>query len=154
MAENPIPLEALQGMLAQNTHEMYLCCLRIRNAGKPDILLVSDVEDLPRGAETFLAFPFEITLPTSNEEVPKSQIVFDNVDQRIIEAIRTITEPPRVLIEVVTKSSPTTIVAGPVEMYIRNISYNVLTITATLTYRGNYLDEPYPKDLMTPHSRY
>jgi hypothetical protein len=100
--------------------------------------------------ETFVAFPFDVTLPDDrDDEIVRIRLVIDNVDRAITAAIRSITSPPTFSLEVVRAAAPDTVEAGPFSCTLRNVQYDALTVSGDLTFE-DILDEPYPQWAFTP----
>jgi hypothetical protein len=146
-----LSLPALQAIFTQDTGEVFLMCLTIDGPGlAAPIRLVDDQQDLVRTAGTFQAFPFQIAMPQESEDqLPQVQLVVDNVDRQIVQAIRALTSPPTVTLEVVLASSPNTLEAGPFAMTLRHSDYDATAVSGTLGYE-DMLNEPFPKDSFTP----
>lgn len=148
-----LSLPALQATFAQETGEVFLMCLTISGAGLAQpIRLVNDMQDLNRAAGLFQAFPFELALPQDLEDqLPQVRLSVDNVDRQIVRAVRALTAPPTVTLEVVLASSPDTVEAGPFAMTLRLADYDAGTVSGMLGYE-DMLNEPFPKDTFTPNN--
>lgn len=145
---------ALQGILAEETGEVFLATLKITH---PDmatpIRVVHDKQDLVRADGTYIAFPFKLNLPTDSEDnIPKVSISIGNVDRQIIQSLRTLETPPNITLEVVLASSPNTVEVGPFDFELKRIQYDAFTITGELGYEEDFLDEPFPKDSFNPNT--
>lgn len=111
---------------------------------------VNDTNDIVSNGDTYIAYPFQITLPNSGEDiVPMMSLVIDNIHRDIVETIRTITSPPTITVDIVLASSPDTIEATWPEFTLRDVTYDRITISGTL---GVELlqQEPFPADSYTP----
>ncbi len=73
--------------------------IRHRALAQP-IRVVSDVMDYLVGPDLFTGMPFEVTVLPDEDAAPRAQLRVQNVDRRIGEALRAITDRARVLIEV------------------------------------------------------
>jgi hypothetical protein len=146
-----LSLVALQAALAQETGQVFLTCLTISHATLPTpIRLVNDKVDLVRAAGTFIAFPFEIALPEQrDDQLPQVELVIDNVDRSISQAIRNLTSPPTITLEVVLASSPNTLESGPHTLTLLDVSYDAQEVRGRLGFE-DVLNEPFPKDSFTP----
>lgn len=143
---------ALQAIHAQETGEVFVLLLTIAHASlTPSLYFAGNSENVVRGGNTFLPWPFQISLPPeSDDQIPTVQLKIDNIDRRILEGIRMLTSPPTITLEVVLASSPNTLEAGPFTMTLRNIEYDALVITGALTYE-DVLNEPWPQFRITPN---
>ncbi|NOR27613.1 MAG: DUF1833 domain-containing protein [Lutibacter sp.] len=136
---------ALQAMLAQETDEIFLTCLTIDHDDLASpILLVNDSTEIVRTAGTFLPFPFTITLPSDSEDtIPTVNLIIDNIDQSIVEVIRSIDTSPNVTMEIILASTPNVIEAGPYTFRWKTSTYDAFSVTSSLGY-DDILDEPFP----------
>lgn len=106
-------------------------------------LFCSRYQGVTSGGRDFTYAPFHISLPDDSEDVPTSSFRIDNIDRRIIEAIRTIATKPTFKIWVVLDDDPDRIEAGPWIMRLANTRYDVLFIQ--LDVEGpSLLSEPHP----------
>lgn len=146
-----LTLPALRGMFAGETDEAFLVCLTIEHEDlAAPIRLVNDTVDLTRSAGEFIAWPFEVALPDDVEaQLPRVQLVIDNVDRAIVAAIRPLQGRVTLTLEVVLASSPNEVEAGPYALTLKDVSYDRLTVSGTLGYE-DVLNAPYPKDSFTP----
>ena len=149
-----LSLSAVQSLLAQETEKVWLVCLTIDHADLTSpIRLVNDKQDLTRTAGTFTAFPFQVTLPSEDEqETPRATLTIDNVDRTVIQALRSITSAPDITIEVVLQDSPNTVEAGPFEFQLHSITYDAQAIRGDLGYQSDFLNEGFPKLAFTPNT--
>jgi hypothetical protein len=144
----------LRAMLAQETSEVFLMCLTISHPSFAESYrLVANTQPLVRAAGTFEPFAFTLNLPNESEDaVPQVQMAIDNVDNKILLAIRTLPPGarPNVLIEVVTASEPDTLCAGPDNFKILSIDYDDGTINATIGLDDDILNTGFPSGTYTP----
>ena len=146
---------ALQAMLAQQSGQVFLTCLSIQppsgTTAFAPIYLVDDLNPLVRTDATYQPFPFKLHLPDDDDsKIPQVTITIDNIDRSITEAIRTVPGLPIVEFFVVLASSPNTIEVGPFNFSLLSANYNALTITGTLGYEEDFLNQQVPGDLYTP----
>jgi hypothetical protein len=144
--------DGLKAALAQNTDAVFLECLTISHPSlSPPIRLVNDRQDLTRTAGTFVAFPFEARLHARSDDMDASaEIVADNVDQRIIEALRGLSHGATVRYEVVLAGSPNNVEQGPFDFEIKGFSANVSTVSLKISFALDFLNEAFPKDYFAP----
>jgi hypothetical protein len=141
----------LQAALAQHTDEAFLECLTIAHPSVTTIRLVNDRQDLTRSAGTFIAFPFRARLqPKSEDRIAEAEIIADNVDQRIITALRGLSDGATATYEVVLADTPNTVEAGPFEFEIMGFSADAATITLRVSGDYRVLNEAWPKDYFAP----
>lgn len=112
--------------------------------------MVHNDVDITIGDDTYLAYPFIISLPPDrDDELPEVTLRIDNVDQLIIDQLQQTTTPPTVSLAIRVASQPETIEAGPFDFSLRDVTANVIEIIGTLGYEA-ILEEPYPGLYFTP----
>lgn len=134
---------AVEATNDQNSDEVWLPLLTISHAEILDgpIRLVSDMQDVVSRGNTFVALPFEIVLPGEDPESPaKAVLRVDNVDRRIVQALRDLSSPPLVTIEVVLASQPNTVEVSYPEMTLRNATYDASYVSGELAYEAIYVE--------------
>jgi len=146
-----LSLTALQAALAQETSQVFLICLTISHAELSlPIRLVNNSAGIARAVGAFTGFPFEIALPDQrDDQLPQVELVIDNVDRRISDAIRGLSSPPTLTLEVVLASSPDTIESGPHTLTLLDAGYDAQSVRGRLGFE-DVLNEPFPKDSFTP----
>lgn len=128
---------AVSAMHAPESGEVWLVLLTISNPGMTTIRVVSNNEDITSRGNTYLAFPFEIELPGQDPDSPSSaRLRIDNVDKRIVEAVRSITTPPNVTIEVVLASQPDTVEIAYSDLTLRSVEYDADSVRGELTFES------------------
>ena len=137
---------ALQAMLAQETPEVFLCCLTINHPSlDPPIRLVCNNEPLVRDAGTFQPYPFRITLPDQrDDQIPQVHVNVDNVDLAVNAQISTLVGMPTCTLEVVLASQPDTVEAGPFEFNLQTATSTADTIDGTLGYEDDVFAQQVP----------
>jgi hypothetical protein len=146
-----LTLAARQSLTAQETEEIWLVLLTIEAEGlAAPIRVVNDREDLWSRGQRFVAYPFEIDLPGDDgETVARVNLRIDNVDRRIVEALRVATGLPRATIEVIRRAEPDVVEAGPFTMTIAEARADALTVEATCVFE-DVLDAAFPGGQYTP----
>jgi hypothetical protein len=141
---------AKRAAFASQTEQVFLLLLTITHPTMPAIRVVNNTETIVSNGETFVAFPFEINLPDMHEDrQPYMQLRISNVDRQIVQAIRTLTSPPLVRVDVVVASQPDTIEATFPDFSLRSVDYDALMVEGRLTL-DDILSEPYPSGSMNP----
>lgn len=139
---------------AQSTSEVWLVLLRIRHANiTPGGILrfVNNIADITGGSDNALytAFPFEFDIPGEEEDQPSvARLKIDNVDLRIIQAIRGLPSAPTCDFEIILASQPTVVEISMTGMTLRAVDYDKFEVTGTVTFEEIYT-EPVSLD-MTP----
>lgn len=132
-------------VFAQETGEAFILLITISHDDlDDDIRVCSDGQQVTSNSLDYEAFPFQLTLPEVTEDgPPRARLVIDNVDKQIVEAVRTITTPPTVKIELVLASDPDTVEASFDDFVLRNIQYDMLTVQGELLLEV-FETEPFP----------
>jgi len=126
-----------------------------RNLSAP-IRVVSDAIDYVVDGETFIGCPFEFQLLTDDEQHPTTQLRVQNVDRRIGEAIRTVTDRAVVQLEArstadfdlsviprVEAGTGSSVLYGFRHFDLVDVTVTPIEVTGTLMLR-DYTQEPYP----------
>lgn len=148
-----------QAILSQETMDPFvlLLTISIKSGGQwlcvyltnNSLDLVSTVQD-GSTPQTYIAFPFQITLPRSEPgKISQVQLSVTNVSRELIDYIRNVTEPMLVNLYVVNAAEPNIVVASHTNYTWRGLQYNASTITGTISLE-DYLSKSYPSELMTP----
>lgn len=145
---------ALKAAVAgQETGEVFLFLLEIDhdNLVTP-IRVCNNMEDITSNGELFVAYPFELALPSdSNDESPKTRLSIDNIDRSLMATIRSITSAPTVRIMAVLASTPDTLEVDLPGFSLVNISADAMAISGDLSIE-DFTTEPFPGDRFLPSS--
>lgn len=88
---------------------LYLLTIAHDDLPEPMRFVRNHVDIVSRGM-TFTAFPFDFVRPGDGENGPsRARLAIDNVDRRIVEAVRSLATPPVLVIEVILASAPDTV---------------------------------------------
>lgn len=102
-----------------------------------------------RGKE-YAFLPISVTLPSEDDSSsPRCSLTINDVTKILVPIIRTITNPPKVLMEMVLASSPDIVEASFPGFYISNFTYNAESVQADLS-MINFSAEPFPAYTFTP----
>ena len=144
-----LPAAALAELYSQSTGGLWLVLLTVTHADLPATLrLVNDRASVVSGGDTYSPFPFTMQLPPDVEDMPRALLTIDAVDLSIITAIRSITSPASVTVEIIRQSAPDTILASWI-LEMRGASYDTQTVTIEL-HPPPVLEESYPGTEFTP----
>lgn len=140
-----------QALNASQTDDVFLILLTISHASlSPSIRVSSDAVDTISNSNTFVAFPFDLSLPDDTDSAsPRARLSIDNVDRQIVTAIRSISTAPSVLIQIVRAEAPNTIEASFADFKLTNISYDAHVVSGDLTVE-DFTSEPFPAGKFTP----
>ena len=136
---------------AQETDEGLLVLLTIDHEDiSPPIRVVNNTENVISRLVTFIGFPFDLALPSSDERAPPvARLTIDNVSREIAQSIRLISTPPSVLIEVVRLTDPEVVEITYPGFKLRNVRWDALTVSGDLVVE-DVAQEPYPADTFSP----
>ncbi len=138
---------------AQQTEEVFLILLTIDHADlSQPIRVVSNNENIVSGGNTFVAYPFELTPPGDDlDQVPTAKLKIDNVDRQIVDAVRVLSSPATVTMQVVLASSPDTVELEFSNMVLRQVEYDALVVEGTMEYEDVF-HSAFPAHTFTPQS--
>jgi hypothetical protein len=133
---------ALASANAQSTDEVWLVLLTIEhNEIDSPIRVVNNTEDIVSRGQTYIGFPFDFELPGEDADAPtKARLRIDNVDRRIVEAVRTISSPPLVTLEVILASAPDTVEFSFSGLTMREIDYDVSSVSGDLLFESIFAE--------------
>ena len=135
MAGRQLSAAATASLVAEETAEVWLRLIVITHANLAvPIRLVDNIEDIVSNGATFVALPFELELPDEGERPGEARIRVDNVDRRIVEAIRSITTPPQVTIQIILASDPDAIELEIPTLTLRDATYDLTAVTGFLRF--------------------
>ncbi|MCL4715450.1 MAG: DUF1833 domain-containing protein [Hyphomonadaceae bacterium] len=140
---------ATAAIAAEETDEVFLVLVGIDHVDLVQpIRVVNNVEPVDSGGETYVGLPFEIELPDEGERPGEARLSVDNVDRRIVEALRTVQSAPTVEIKVVLASQPDVIEYELSGLTLRDTTYDVATVQGYLRYEDLSIDPV--ADMITP----
>ena len=114
------------------------------------IRVVNDNKQVSSGGVDYFPYAFAVQLYNdTDEELPRIQVVIDNIDRLLVEAIRTMLTPPVVHLRMVPISDPDSPELVILDTSLRDIRYNAETITGIMSF-GDMLNQRFPKDRYTP----
>jgi len=137
--------QAIREIFAEETGEVFLTLLEIDDPSLNEVIYaVNNTVDVIHNFNVYKAFPFEITLPTSDgETLPVMRIRISNVSVALVELIRKMRDPITITIKVVMASSPNDIKIKVEHMRLRNASINMQTIEFSVM-EPNFLSSSWP----------
>jgi hypothetical protein len=140
-----------QALNAPETGEVFLILLTLSHSGLPEpIRVTSDAVTTTSRGHSFVSFPFELVLPDDQENrAPRARLVIDNVDRQIVQAVRSLSTAPTVLMEIIRAASPDTVEAQFVDFKLMNVSYDAQRVEGVLTIE-DFTAEPFPAATFSP----
>ena len=140
-----------QSLYAGESGDAFLVLLTLSHASlSPPIRVTSDSVDTVSRGDNFIAFPFEISLPDDEDRrPPRARLGIDNIDRRIVQAVRSLSAAPAVLIEIVRAAAPDTVEARFVDFRLTNVTYDSSVVEGDLTVE-DFTTEPFPSASFSP----
>ena len=132
-----LPAGALAAMMAPETSEAFITLLSITMADNTVQRFtdnsVNITSSISGSSEVYSQLPFTVVLAANEEgKVSDARLTLDNVDRRLIDEIRSQEAPLLAQIDIVSSRDLNERVASFQDTVLRNVSYNSLTITASL----------------------
>ena len=142
--------DALASMFAPSTSKVWLHLITIDHDDMPTPLRVVDnTEDVVSRGNTYVACPFDVSFPKDDGiKLPSVRIRLGNVDQSFTEALRSVSDPPTVTMEIILTSAPDVVEAGPLRFVLKSIAADIVAIDGQLGYE-EILQEAYPGDIFS-----
>lgn len=98
----------------------------------------------------FTFLPLQITLPQEDEaQAPRMSIVINDVTRYVIPIVRSLSKPPKVLMELVLSKTPNVVEASFSGFYVSSFTYNADQVTCELS-MVDYEREPFPMHSFSP----
>jgi hypothetical protein len=141
-----------QAMMAPDTAVVPLCLLTITHPSlavpirlcNDAVSAVSGVTNVVRGGQTYVAYPFDIVLPSDTDEgPPRARLTVDNVAREIVQLVRSAAPAPEVTIDIVNAAAPDDAAATFGPFKFGTPEYDDYQVTTDLVIADNTL-EPYP----------
>lgn len=138
-------------LLAQTSGEAFIALVTIDHADLAEpIRVCRDGVDTTSRGETYVAMPFELERPAEDDSgAGVARLSIQNVSQEITAAVRAMTTPPSVTIEIVAASDPDTPELTLEGFTLREARWDALVVEGTLDLE-DFLGEAWPKDSFTP----
>lgn len=133
---------AVESANAQQTGEVWLCLMTITHPSLPQpIRVVNNNEDITSRGNLFQNFPFEIELPGEDpDSPPRARLRIDSTDRTIVNAIRTISSPPVITLEVILASQPNTVEIAFDGLTLREVTYDVRSVSGELVFESIFTE--------------
>jgi hypothetical protein len=147
---NSLTPQVLAQLFNQESNDPFLTLVTLSHAEFSTIRLVNNTEDIVSNGNTFIAFPMRIVLPADDgEKAREITIEFDNVGLDLIDAIREVTSPIDVKLEMILASLPDDVQYSFEELKIQNLSYSKTRIAARL-FLDSFLNTEITSERYTP----
>ena len=136
---------AIQSAQALETPNAWLMLMTIVPAVGDTMYIVNNTEAITSNGQEYIAYPFAPVLSTDDgEKLPEVSIVIDNVHRDLVEAIRTLLDPPTVTIQLVLSEYPDDVEMTISDLVLRNVTYDQFTIQGKL-YTDDLLSSRHPE---------
>lgn len=100
--------------------------------------LVNNNQSITYNSNTYSASNFKFIPPAQEGgEVVSAKLSFSNVDRTLLAALRSIPTAPEITVNIIFYGTSAVREAGPWVFYLKDILYDVKTITGTLAYKFN-----------------
>jgi len=139
-------------LYAANCAGVWLTLLTIEHASFASTLrFVNDRQNVTSGGDVYTAMAFGAQLPADRDGPVRAIITLDNVDQACVAAVRAITTPATVTIEVIRRSAPDTILVS--YPFLQLVAVRIMATSIEFELSADpVLDEAYPGLDYTPLS--
>jgi hypothetical protein len=144
---------ALQAMMAEVTNEAFLLLVTFFYAPTSEIFrVVLNTEEITSQGAQFTPTFFEFSLPETSDRAPQGcNVSMDNVDRRMVDLLRRITEPLKVRIQLVLASQPDIIEMQLDDLVLREVSWDAQRIEGTLV-SEDPMSQAFPGHLYEPRT--
>lgn len=140
------------GLFAQETGEVILPLLTVTHASMSTLRFVRNQTSITSRGNTYVPYPFDALLPDDTDEGEmRVQITIDAIDRQIIIAIRSLTTPPGILLELIRAADPDTVEMSVPDCLLRSVEYDAQVITGQLGFQEDIRNEPFPQHTFTPN---
>ncbi|HYD17057.1 MAG TPA: DUF1833 family protein [Patescibacteria group bacterium] len=150
MSRNP-SLTARAALNAPGTGEVFLVLLTLTHpAMAAPIRVTSDAVATVSRGNSFEPFPFALTLPDDAENAaPEARLRIDNIDRRVVAALRGLDSAPYIMIEIVRAAEPDVIEAKFEDFRLTGVTYDSQVVSGTLGVE-DFTAEPFPAAIFSP----
>lgn len=141
----------IEAAFAQNTDEIFLMLATIDgDADGLPLRLVRNTVSVTSRANTYSPFPFDVTVPdSSSDSPPVAKFSISGITQEVIQALRLVSSPLTVTIEVIRAADPGTVEVAWPTFQLRNVKWSASTVEGDLTL-DNPLNEPSQSLVFSP----
>lgn len=142
-----------ESLFEEETDEAWLILLTIDHEDfEEPIRVVANTENVVSNGNLFVAYPFELTLPTSSgETLATTKVRVSNVDRTIVQTIRSTESAPSALIQICLASDPDVIEADFEGLQMAKTEYDALTVEGEFSYQNSFASG-FPAHRYTPRN--
>lgn len=148
-----ISVTAMRAIFDQETEQAFVILMTITHPMLDDpIRVTNNAVDLISGGNTYIAYPFMVSLPNEQEDqIPSVRLTIDNVSRNLTEAVESISSAATVAFSVVRAAEADVIEAGPWTFKLRNVTYDAFSLEGTID-SEDILNEPFPAPIYNPET--
>ena len=147
----PLSTQAMRAVLAEVSNEAFIMLITFSHA-VDTYRVCLNTEPIRSNGYEFTPCYFEITLPELSDKAPQGcNISIDNVDRRMIDTLRAVTDPVRVTVQLVLASQPDVIELQLDDLVLREVTWDASRINGTLK-SEDPLNEQFPGHLYEPRT--
>lgn len=147
----PLSAPAIDALLAQSTGQAFVLLVTFTHAVETFRCCMNTEMITSRGQQFTPTF-FQFRLPETSDKAPQGcEISVDNVDQRMVDILRRITTPIKVLIELVLASQPDVVELAIGDLVLREVSWNIHQISGKLMVE-DMLNSAFPGHIYEPRT--
>lgn len=115
-----------------------------------ELLPTEQVRGVISNGLEYIYMPMQITLPQQDDaSIARANIAIDNIDRRIVNAVRRANSAVTVSIQIVLSADPDTVEMSAPDFRLEQVDYDALTVSGNLSLEYFGL-EPYPWARFTP----
>lgn len=151
---------ARRAMYAQESSEVWITLITISHPNfvedirvcddATELLPVAGIRGIVSRGDEFMYVPFSLTLPSSDDTgVATAVLSIDNIDRRVIKAVREADSALAVKIEIILASDPESVEIEIDDFRLAIVPYDAFTVSGELT-QEYYELEPFPHQRVTP----
>jgi hypothetical protein len=147
-----LPTTVITAVNSQTTPRAFLVLLDVYHSLIGTFRFVNNTENIVSGGNTYLAFPFAITIPPDDPELQiRARLRISHVTSEL-NVLRTVAgrrERATVSIKVIDADDPSTILQTISGLVMASVAYNADVMDIDLTI-DNFLTEPFPSATFSP----
>lgn len=147
-----LPTTVITAVNSQTTSRAFLVLLDVYHSLIGTYRFVNNTENITSGGNTYLAYPFSITIPPDDPELQiRARLRISHVTSEL-NVLRTVAgrrERATVAIKVIDAAVPNTILQSISGLVMASVAYNADVMDIDLTI-DNFLTEPFPSATFSP----
>lgn len=138
-----------RAVLGLTTDEVGVELLTISGAGFTTLRVCNNNENIISNGQTFIAYPFRLTLPSDGENAPVARVQIANVSREIGQAIDAATDNVTFQIDLILASNPDLLEKSFGGLDLRTVSRTPLIVEGEIQ-SASFASEPCPHIRVTP----